>query len=149
MTAPPPPPPGTPDAADTDWAAQLRGVSLRVTTQRVAVLRAVHAHAHADTEQLIAATRQTLPGVSHQGVYDVLRALTDAGLVRRIQPAGSVALYEASTDQHHHAVCRDCGAITDLPATVGDPPMLAHAAGYRIETAEVFYWGRCPACSAD
>ena len=89
--------------------------------------------------------------MSHQAVYDVLRALTDAGLVRRIEPAGSVARYEARTgDNHHHAVCRDCGAIADVDCAVGEAPCLTASAdhGFMIDEAEVVYWGRCASCAA-
>ena len=130
----------------------LRGVSLRVTRPRVAVQAAVHAHPHADTDSLIDAVRRDSGDVSHQAVYDVLRALTDARLVRRIQPTGSVARYEARVgDNHHHLVCRSCGAIVDVECAVGDAPCLTASddAGYRIDEAEVVYWGRCPDCAAN
>ena len=139
-------------ASADDVERLLRAASLRVTGPRTAVLRAVRQNPHADTETLIAATRELLPSVSHQTVYDVLRALTAAGLARRIQPAGSTALYEIGTGaDHHHAVCRDCGAIADVPSSdVGPlPPAPRDDAGYLIEWAEVFYWGRCPVCAAD
>jgi Fur family transcriptional regulator, stress-responsive regulator len=129
----------------------LRDAGLRVTAPRRAVLAAVHAHPHADTDALIAATRERLPAVSHQAVYDVLRALTSAGLVRRIQPAGSVARYEARVgDNHHHVVCRTCGSIADVDCAVGETPCLTASddAGYSIDEAEVVYWGRCSACAA-
>ena len=128
----------------------LRDVSLRVTRPRVAVLAAVRAHPHADTDSLIDAVRRNSGDVSHQAVYDVLRALTDARLVRRIQPTGSVARYEARVgDNHHHLVCRHCGSITDVDCAVGDSPCLTASddAGYQIEEAEVVYWGRCPDCA--
>jgi Fe2+ or Zn2+ uptake regulation protein len=127
----------------------VRGAGLRVTRPRVAVLSAVHDHPHADTDAVIDAVRQDFGAVSHQAVYDVLRALTDAGLVRRIQPTGSVARYEARVgDNHHHLVCRSCGAITDVDCAVGDSPCLtaSDGAGYEIDEAEVIYWGRCPEC---
>jgi Fur family ferric uptake transcriptional regulator len=127
----------------------LRGASLRVTGPRVAVLSAVHDSPHADTEQIIAIARRDLGGVSHQAVYDVLRALTTAGLVRRIQPSGSVARYESRVaDNHHHVVCRACGAIADVDCTVGSAPCLTASDdhGYAIDEAEVVYWGRCAAC---
>jgi Fur family ferric uptake transcriptional regulator len=127
----------------------LRGASLRVTRPRLAVLDVVHAHPHADTDAVSRATRRTLPAVSHQAVYDVLRALTDAGLVRRIQPAGSVARYEARVgDNHHHVVCRSCGSIADVDCAIGDTPCLtaSHAHGYVVDEAEVVYWGTCPGC---
>ena len=129
----------------------LRGSALRVTGQRLAVLEAVHAHPHADTDTLLRAARTALGAVSHQAVYDVLRVLTDAGLVRRIEPAGSVARYEARTgDNHHHAVCRGCGAIADVDCAVGASPCLTASddSGFVIDEAEVVYWGRCPDCAA-
>ena len=129
----------------------LRGVSLRVTRPRLAVLAAVHQRPHADTDSVIAAVRADLGEVSHQAVYDVLRALTAAGLVRRIQPSGSVARYEARVgDNHHHLVCRTCGAITDVDCAVGHAPCLTASdeAGFEIDEAEVIWWGRCPTCAA-
>ena len=129
----------------------LRAASLRVTGARLAVLGAVHDHPHADTDSVVGVVRERLGVVSHQAVYDVLRALTAAGLVRRIQPAGSVARYEARVgDNHHHVVCRLCGAIGDVDCAVGYTPCLTAAddAGYEIGEAEVIYWGRCPGCVA-
>jgi Fe2+ or Zn2+ uptake regulation protein len=129
----------------------LRGAALRVTRPRVAVLSAVHDHSHADTDSIIGAVRENLRDVSHQAVYDVLRALTDAGLVRRIQPLGSVARYESRiADNHHHVVCRACGAIADVDCAAGYTPCLTAAddSGYEIDEAEVIYWGRCPECVA-
>jgi Fe2+ or Zn2+ uptake regulation protein len=128
----------------------LRGASLRVTGPRVAVLRAVHHHPHADTDSICGVVREDLGVVSLQAVYDVLRVLTDAGLVRRIQPAGSVARYEARVgDNHHHVVCRSCGAISDVDCAVGYTPCLtaADTLGYEIDEAEVTYWGQCPHCA--
>jgi Fe2+ or Zn2+ uptake regulation protein len=135
----------------SDFGGMLRGVALRVTRPRVAVLSAVHDHPHADTESIIGVVREDLGEVSHQAVYDVLRALTAAGLVRRIQPMGSVARYESRVgDNHHHVVCRSCGAIADVDCAVGDIPCLtaAETAGYEIDEAEVIHWGRCPECVA-
>ena len=134
-----------------DAECALRSVALRVTAPRVAVLTAVHELPHADTDALIGVVRDRLGGVSHQAVYDVLRALTDAGLVRRIQPQGSVARYEARVgDNHHHVVCRTCGAIADVDCAVGERPCLTASAdaGYAIDEAEVVYWGRCASCAA-
>ncbi len=133
-----------------DVEGLLRSASLRITRPRVAVLRAVHARPHADTEAVIDAARADLGAVSHQAVYDVLRVLTDAGLLRRIQPAGSVARYEARVgDNHHHLVCRSCGAISDVDCAVGETPCLTAAddRGFVIDEAEVIYWGTCPDCS--
>jgi Fe2+ or Zn2+ uptake regulation protein len=131
--------------------ALLRDASLRVTRPRVAVLAAVHEHPHADTHSLIGEVRGALGEVSSQAVYDVLRVLADAGLVRRIEPPGSVARYESRTgDNHHHLVCRACGAIEDVDCAIGAAPCLtaADAHGYVIDEAEVVYRGLCPACSA-
>ncbi len=128
----------------------LRGVTLRVTRPRLAVLSAVHDHPHADTDSIIRVVRENLGDVSHQAVYDVLRALTAAGLVRRIQPPGSSARYESRVgDNHHHVVCRSCGAIADVDCAVGTAPCLtaSHDHGFAIDEAEVIYWGLCPGCS--
>ncbi|MFB9569893.1 Fur family transcriptional regulator [Saccharopolyspora hordei] len=128
----------------------LREAALRVTRPRVAVLSAVHEHPHADTESIIGAVRETLPKVSHQAVYDVLKALTAAGLLRRIQPMGSLARYEARVgDNHHHLACRSCGAVADVDCAVGSAPCLtaSDARGFTIDEAEVIYWGLCPGCS--
>ncbi|MEU2614855.1 Fur family transcriptional regulator [Micromonospora sp. NPDC007271] len=128
----------------------LRGAALRVTRPRVAVLSAVLAHPHADTDSIIRAVRRNLPDVSHQAVYDVLRALTAAGLVRRIQPPGSVARYESRVgDNHHHVVCRSCGRIDDVDCAVGAAPCLTASDdhGFSIDEAEVVYRGLCPGCS--
>jgi Fur family transcriptional regulator, stress-responsive regulator len=128
----------------------LRGAALRVTRPRVAVLSAVHEHPHADTTAIISAVRDDLADVSHQAVYDVLRALTAAGLVRCIEPPGSVARYEARVgDNHHHIVCRLCGAIADVDCAVGTAPCLTPSDdhGFTIDEAEVVYRGLCPDCS--
>jgi Fe2+ or Zn2+ uptake regulation protein len=128
----------------------LRGAALRVTRPRVAVLSAVHEHPHADTTSIISAVRDDLADVSHQAVYDVLRALTAAGLVRCIEPPGSVARYEARVgDNHHHIVCRLCGAIADVDCAVGTAPCLTPSDdhGFTIDEAEVVYRGLCPDCS--
>ncbi|MEU6025082.1 Fur family transcriptional regulator [Micromonospora sp. NPDC047134] len=133
-----------------DLEQLLRDAALRVTRPRVAVLKAVYAQPHADTESIIKAVRQDLPGVSHQAVYDVLRALTGAALVRRIEPPGSVARYESRVgDNHHHAVCRSCGLIVDVDCAVGAAPCLTASDDnhFEIDEAEVIYWGRCPDCS--
>lgn len=132
-----------------EFGRLLREKGLRVTRPRIAVLLAVQAHHHADTESIIGMVRRDLGVVSHQAVYDVLRTLTDAGLLRRFQPMGSVARYEPQADDnHHHAVCRTCGAISDVDCAVGRAPCLTAAddAGYEIGEAEVIYWGRCPDC---
>jgi Fe2+ or Zn2+ uptake regulation protein len=128
----------------------LRGAALRVTRPRLAVLGAVHAHPHADTDSIIGAVRNEVPEVSHQAVYDVLRVLTTRGLVRRIQPHGLVARYESRVgDNHHHVVCRSCGVIADVDCAVGHAPCLTASDdhGFVIDEAEVIYWGLCPDCS--
>ena len=128
----------------------LRDASLHVTRPRVAVLAAVHDHPHADTYSIIHVVRERLGAVSQQAVYDVLHALTGAGLLRRIHPRGSVARYESRVaDNHHHVVCRSCGAIADVDCAVGDAPCLTAAEdhGFAIEEAEVIYWGLCPGCT--
>jgi Fur family transcriptional regulator, stress-responsive regulator len=138
-------------ATSSDDEHLLRGAALRVTRPRLAVLAAVHAHPHADTESIIGAARRELPRVSHQAVYDVLRALTAAGLVRRIQPSGSVARYESRVgDNHHHVVCRSCGAIADADCAVGRAPCLtpSTARAFSVDEAEVVYWGLCAGCVA-
>jgi Fur family ferric uptake transcriptional regulator len=135
-----------------DYERMLRDADLRVTRPRVAVLAAVHDHPHADTDSLIGAVRSGLGDVSHQAVYDVLRALTAAGLVRRIQPSGSVARYESRVaDNHHHVVCRSCGTIADVDCATGATPCLTAAEdhGFTIDEAEVIYWGRCASCATD
>ncbi|WP_433479660.1 Fur family transcriptional regulator [Spirillospora sp. CA-142024] len=130
----------------------LREADLRVTRPRVAVLGAVYAHPHADTHSIIRAVRLREPEVSHQAVYDSLHALTAARLVRRIQPSGSVARYESRVgDNHHHVVCRSCGAVADVDCAVGEAPCMtaSDGRGYAIDEAEVIYWGLCPGCSTD
>lgn len=139
-------------ASDVDSQVErlLRGVALRVTRPRVAVLAAVHEHPHANTDQIIGAARRQLGDISRQAVYDVLRALTVAGLVRRIEPAGSVARYESRVgDNHHHVVCRSCGSIADVDCAVGMTPCLTASQdhGFAIDEAEVIYWGVCADCS--
>jgi Fe2+ or Zn2+ uptake regulation protein len=138
--------------ATVDYEQMLRGADLRVTRPRLAVLTAVYDHPHADTHSLIEAVRGELGEVSPQAVYDVLRALTDANLVRRIEPAGSVARYESRVDDnHHHIICRSCGAIADVDCAVGETPCLtaSDAHGFTVDEAEVIYWGRCPECAGE
>ena len=137
---------------DPDVEDLLREAGLRATRPRVAVLSTVHAHPHADTGSIIEVAREDLPDVSTQAVYDVLHALTAAGLVRRIEPAGSVARYESRVgDNHHHVVCRSCGAIADVDCAAGEVPCLtpSDAHGYSIDEAEVVYWGLCSDCSSN
>jgi Fur family ferric uptake transcriptional regulator len=135
----------------SDFETQLRAVSLRVTQPRLAVLAALRDHPHVDTHAVIALVRAEHPSVSHQAIYDVLRVLTDVGLVRCIKPAGATARYETRVgDNHHHVVCRSCGAIADVDCAVGHTPCLAASDdhGFVIDEAEVVYWGTCPDCAA-
>ena len=135
---------------DTDHAvAALRGAGLRVTAPRTTVLALLRLHGHCTAEALAFMSRERLGSVSKQAVYDVLTALQDVGLVRRIEPAGSPALYEGRAgDNHHHVVCRRCGAVADVDCAVGRRPCLkpSEAAGYLLDEAEVTWWGICPAC---
>lgn len=132
------------------YAESLRAADLRVTRPRIAVLHSVNLNPHADTETVIGAVRACLPEVSRQAVYDILHALTDVGLLRRVQPPGSVARYETRVgDNHHHMVCRSCGAIADVDCAIGADPCLSvsDTNGFQLDGAEVIYWGRCPGCS--
>jgi Fur family transcriptional regulator, stress-responsive regulator len=128
----------------------LRERGLRVTPQRLAVLRAVSAAPHVTADVVAGTVRGEIGSVSVQAVYDALAALTEKGLVRRIQPAGSPARYEGRVgDNHHHLICRVCEQMVDVDCAVGDAPCLtaADASGYEIDEAEVIYWGRCPDCA--
>jgi Fe2+ or Zn2+ uptake regulation protein len=129
-------------------ADRIRAAGLRVTGPRVAVLEALYAVPHADVDSVLTAVRANTD-VSTQAVYDVLRAFTEAGLVRRIEPAGSPARFETRVgDNHHHVVCRVCGATADVDCAVGATPCLdpSDHHGFLIDEAEVTYWGLCPAC---
>ena len=135
-----------PDPADL-----LRQRGLRVTAQRLAVLRAVSVGRHLTADGVADEVRAGVGAISLQAVYDALAALVDAGLVRRLQPAGSAALFEARVgDNHHHAVCRTCGRVSDVDCPVGAAPCLTPPDGmpFEIDEAEIIYWGRCSACTA-
>jgi Fe2+ or Zn2+ uptake regulation protein len=137
--------------ADDATRDALRGAGLRITEPRLAVLAALEGCAHAPADVLFSAVAPRLPGTSLQAVYGVLNALTGSGLVRRIEPAGSPALYELRTgDNHHHVVCSTCGAIADVDCVVGHAPCLAPSndSGFFVQTAEVTFWGICPECRA-
>jgi Fur family ferric uptake transcriptional regulator len=137
-------------AAEVDGTSALRAAKLRVTRPRLAVLAEVHEHPHADVDQLARGARARLGTVSTQAVYDVLHSLVSAGLVRRIEPAGSPARFEVRVgDNHHHVVCRRCGAVADVDCAAGPAPCLdaSNDAGYVIDEAEVTYWGVCPRCN--
>ncbi|MFC7406865.1 Fur family transcriptional regulator [Georgenia alba] len=135
-----------------EHVALLRGAGLRVTAPRLAALAELAEHPHADAETIRAGVVARLGTVSTQAVYDVLHALTGAGLLRRIEPDGSPGRYELARedDNHHHAVCRACGAVEDVPCAVGHAPCLSPSEdhGFVIEAAEVIYWGTCRACLA-
>lgn len=136
------------DTAQLEGA--LRASGLRVTQGRLAVLNALDAHPHVDAETVYRAVLPALPGTSIQNVHNVLGDLTSAGLLRRIEPAHSPALYERRVgDNHHHVVCRSCGAIADVDCAVGERPCLdaSDSHGFVIDEAEVTYWGLCPDCS--
>ncbi|WP_322645579.1 Fur family transcriptional regulator [Oerskovia flava] len=139
-----------PPATASQHASELRTHGLRVTAARLAVLDAVTHHQHADADTVLQTVRSALGSVSVQAVYDVLKALTDKGLLRRIEPAGHPARYERRLDDnHHHVVCRACGAVADVDCAVGHTPCLAPSSsnGFAIDTAEVTFWGLCPACT--
>jgi Fur family ferric uptake transcriptional regulator len=134
-----------------EQAALLRRHGMQVTAQRLAVLRAVSALPHSTAADIDTAVRAEIGSISLQAVYDVLGALANAGIIRRIQPAGSPARYEDRIDDnHHHLICRSCGRMIDVDCAVGDSPCLTAAddSGFEIDEAEVIYWGRCPECAA-
>jgi Fur family ferric uptake transcriptional regulator len=127
----------------------LRDHGLRVTAQRLAVLQAVTDAPHVSADAVVGAVRGEIGWISVQAVYDALAVLTDAGLLRRIQPAGSPARYEGRVgDNHHHLICRACDRMVDVDCAVGHAPCLTAVedAGFEIDEAEVVYWGRCPEC---
>ena len=131
--------------------ALLRRHGMHVTSQRLAVLRAVSDRPHSSADDIYTVVRGEIGAISRQAVYDALGALTDKGLFRRIQPAGSSARYESRVgDNHHHLICRSCRRMVDVDCAVGDTPCLtaADGAGYEIDEAEVTYWGQCPDCAA-
>jgi Fur family ferric uptake transcriptional regulator len=135
--------------AALDADALLRQHGLQVTAQRLAVLRAVSERPHRTADDIYNIVRAEIGAISRQAVYDAVGVLTDKGLVRRIQPAGSPARYEDRVgDNHHHLICRTCGQMVDVDCAVGYTPCLtaADASGYEIDEAEVIYWGRCPDC---
>lgn len=133
------------------WTHHLREHGIQVTAQRIAVLKAVATHAHATADEIAEAAREQLGSISRQGVYDALNTFAEKGLIRRIQPAGSPARYEDRVgDNHHHLVCRSCGAMVDVDCAGGAKPCLTAAEehGYIIDEAEVVYWGICPDCQS-
>ncbi len=142
---------GMPTATAATHEERLRSAGLRVTAPRLAVLRELEGHAHADVDTLVRAVRERHHTVSTQAVYDVLRVLTAHGLTRRIEPSGSPARFENRVgDNHHHVVCRACGAIGDVDCVVGAAPCLepGDQNGFTVDEAEVVFWGMCPQCRA-
>jgi Fur family ferric uptake transcriptional regulator len=140
---------GVSNEAAVDADVLLRRHGLQVTAQRLAVLRAVSDRPHRTADDIYNIVRAEIGAISRQAVYDALGVLTDKGLVRRIQPAGSPARYEDRVgDNHHHLICRACGRMVDVDCAVGYTPCLtaADSSGYEIDEAEVIYWGRCPDC---
>ena len=140
-----------PRETSADEDALLRRHGLQVTAQRLAVLRAVSSRPHSAADDICTVVRAEIGAISRQAVYDALAALTDKGLLRRIQPAGSPARYEDRVgDNHHHLICRTCSRMVDVDCAVGDTPCLTAAdeSGYEVDEAEVVYWGRCPECAA-
>ncbi|MET9734400.1 Fur family transcriptional regulator [Streptomyces sp. NPDC006458] len=136
---------GTPNTAE-----ELRGAGLRVTAARVALLETVRSGDHLGVDAIAAGVRDRVGHISLQAVYEALHALTSAGLVRRIEPAGSPARFEGRVgDNHHHVVCRSCGAVADVDCAVAETPCLTASEdhGFLIDEAEVIYWGLCPDCS--
>jgi Fur family transcriptional regulator, stress-responsive regulator len=132
-------------------AAELRGAGLRVTAARVALIQAVRDGDHLGVEAIASGVRDRVGHISLQAVYEALHALAGAGLIRRIEPPGSPARFEGRVgDNHHHLVCRSCGAVVDVDCAVGEAPCLTASDdhGYSIDEAEVIYWGLCPDCSA-
>lgn len=135
----------------TTPADLLREQGLQVTAQRLAVLRAVAQHPHITADGVAEAARGEIGAISRQSVYDALAVMVDAGIVRRIQPTGTAAMFETRVaDNHHHLVCRGCGNLFDVDCAVGDTPCLTAAEdhGYAIDEAEVVYWGRCRDCQS-
>ncbi|MHB8246326.1 MAG: Fur family transcriptional regulator [Acidimicrobiales bacterium] len=137
------------DLPPTDFTQALRESGLRVTAPRLAVLGVLSSEPHSDADAIKRLVRERLGSISPQAVYNVLAALVDAGLVRRIEPAYSPALYEVRVgDNHHHVVCRRCQATIDVDCVVGERPCLTptHAHGFVLDEAEVTFWGLCPSC---
>ncbi|GAB3923787.1 transcriptional repressor [Microlunatus endophyticus] len=139
-------------ATGPDWRERLRSAGLRVTQPRLAVLETVRESSHLAADQVCDRVRERIGTVSTQAVYDALNTLTDHQILRRIEPAGSAMLFEINAgDNHHHIVCRQCGAVADVDCAVGTMPCAVpqQTHGFVVEEAEVTYWGLCPDCASD
>lgn len=136
-----------------EYTDVLRKAGLRVTAARVAVLRTLDQQSHLDADQIRNAVRERLGSISGQAVYDALNGMTEAGILRRVEPAGVRARYEFNLrDNHHHIVCRGCGKMDDVPCVSGEVPCITSAQlprGWKLDQAEVIYWGYCPVCQTD
>lgn len=129
-------------------SSALKAAGMQVTAQRLAVYKAIERSPHAIADDICKAVRKELGVISRQAVYDALNAMSEHGIIRRIQPAGSAARYEHRVDNHHHLACRSCGDLIDIDCVIGEAPCLSveHDHGYQIDEAEVTFWGYCPDC---
>ena len=137
---------------ESEPSASLRRRGLRVTPQRLAVMRAVSEDSHVTADAVAERARVEIGAISTQAVYDALASLTEHGLLRRIRPAGSPARYETRVgDNHHHLICRACDRMVDVDCAVGEAPCLTVVDdhGYHVDEAEVIYWGQCPECQRE
>lgn len=137
-----------PSVERTEVAAALKRAGLQITAQRLAIYRAVHETPHSMADEIWDLVHAEIGSVSRQAVYNALNAMFEHGLIRRIQPAGSGARYEVRVDNHHHLVCRACGALVDTGCAKGKAPCLKASEdhGFVVDEAEVIYWGHCPQC---
>ena len=138
------------NSPEASLSKALKAAGLHVTAQRLAVHRAVRSRGHATADEVREQVQREIGVVSRQAVYDALYAMSEHGLLRRVQPAGSVARYETRVDNHHHLICRSCGTMVDVDCSVGEAPCMEpeNTHGYHIDEAEVIYWGKCPDCHA-
>ena len=139
------------DTVQNDLASTLNEHGVQVTAQRLAVMRAVTSHPHSTADEVADAARESIGAISRQSVYDALGLLVEKGILRRIQPSGSAALYEDRVDDnHHHVICRNCGKAADVDCAAGVRPCLtaSNDSGFRIDEAEIIFWGMCPECGS-
>lgn len=135
--------------SNSDWELLLKNAGLRVTAQRLSILEVISRNPHAQVDSIVARVNERIGKISVQAVYDVLRILAGAGLVRQIEPAGSAVRFEVRVgDNHHHVVCRICGITQDIDCVVGHAPCLEPSStnGFVLDEAEVTFWGFCPEC---